>query len=359
MNQFLCGDNMDKKKRSWNYQADSIIKCDTCEGAFQRAKSKIGEKNYCCRKCYTESKKKQTKENHPLYNRVQVTCDTCSKDFTKTPYQYKRSKNHFCSIECKINWVEESQAKEGYKTCSKCGNAIKATPEFFYRDRQTRDGLSPQCKECRNAENLERYPERKAYIQEYCIKNEEKIKRYRKEYYAKNTDKIKANYEKNKNRYNVTRAMYYQKNRERLKEYRKDYSKAYLSTQRGREVRRLSVSARRTRLRGLLHDLTIKQWEACLKHFGFSCAYCGIPEDEHLQAFNELLHQEHFIPVSKGGEFTRGNIIPACRSCNGGKMDKDFFVWYPQQESYCKERETKILRYLNYHNGRAQQLALY
>lgn len=73
----------------------------------------------------------------------------------------------------------------------------------------------------------------------------------------------------------------------------------------------------------------------------------------------EQLHQEHFIPVSDKGEHTINNIIPACRSCNSSKGNKNFFEWYPDYKHYDKKRENFILEYLNYMDDDAQQLALY
>ena len=60
------------------------------------------------------------------------------------------------------------------------------------------------------------------------------------------------------------------------------------------------------------------------------------------------LEQEHFIPLSKGGGYSMGNIIPACRACNASKSDKDFFEWYPEYKYYSEERENKILDFLGY-----------
>lgn len=59
-----------------------------------------------------------------------------------------------------------------------------------------------------------------------------------------------------------------------------------------------------------------------------------------------FLTQDHFLPLSKGGEYTVNNIIPACKNCNCSKQDKDFSEWYSKQEFYRKERELKILEHV-------------
>ena len=57
------------------------------------------------------------------------------------------------------------------------------------------------------------------------------------------------------------------------------------------------------------------------------------------------LTQDHFIPLSKGGEYSKKNIIPSCRSCNSRKSNKDFYEWYKGDIHYSKERVNKIEEY--------------
>lgn len=94
--------------------------------------------------------------------------------------------------------------------------------------------------------------------------------------------------------------------------------------------------------------LTYDQWNIVKRYFGNKCAYCGkeVP-----------LQQDHFVPLSKGGEYTHNNIIPACRSCNTSKHAQNFFDWYPRQKFYSKKREQRILKFLGY-KGKIQQLSV-
>jgi hypothetical protein len=48
------------------------------------------------------------------------------------------------------------------KTCTKTGKAFPATPEFFYRDKSQKDGLSPWSKEAERAYNKAYYKGLKA-----------------------------------------------------------------------------------------------------------------------------------------------------------------------------------------------------
>lgn len=66
------------------------------------------------------------------------------------------------------------------------------------------------------------------------------------------------------------------------------------------------------------------------------------------------LSQDHFIPLSKGGEYTLNNIIPACVHCNSSKHIQSFFEWYPKYKYYSSNREKKILIFLGFKNGNQQ-----
>jgi hypothetical protein len=94
---------------------------------------------------------------------------------------------------------------------------------------------------------------------------------------------------------------------------------------------------KRAKDKSLKADLTIEQWQEIKLNFNNKCCYCG----EELE-----LELEHFIPLSKNGEFTYNNILPSCRQCNKKKGVEDFFNWYPRQEFYDKKREEKILKHI-------------
>lgn len=42
------------------------------------------------------------------------------------------------------------------------------------------------------------------------------------------------------------------------------------------------------------------------------CVYCGLPSE----------HMDHVIPLSRGGEHTLDNVVPACAKCNFSKGSK-------------------------------------
>lgn len=43
------------------------------------------------------------------------------------------------------------------------------------------------------------------------------------------------------------------------------------------------------------------------------CHYCGLPVNP------KELTMDHVVPIIRGGRSTRGNVVPACKSCNNRK----------------------------------------
>ena len=152
-------------------------------------------------------------------------------------------------------------------------------------------------------------------ICEECSKAKEK--QYRKDNATRISLKQKENNIKHAKENKIRNALYRQKNKEEIhtKHMQREASKLLLP-----------------------NSFTTKQWNGVKKHFNNECAYCGktLP-----------LQQEHFLALSKGGEYTTNNIVCACSRCNSSKNNRDFFTWYPKQKYYSKGREIKILkRYL-------------
>ena len=246
------------------------------------------------------------------------------------------------------------------KTCTKCEEEKLATNEYFARKKNGKYGLNGYCKECQKKINKQYYKENKEKI----LINDKKYKEANKERYLK----YQAEWRKeNQARIKKTSKDYYKENRETILQKNKEYDKKnkaerleYLRQWRknNRELQRGYKNRRRYFIKELPATLTLNDWEVTKKDFDFKCAYCGLSEEEHLKKHNISLHQEHFIPVNDGGEYTHNNIIPACQSCNSSKRDTSFFEWYPKQEFYCKKREKRILEYLGYIDGGIQQLSI-
>lgn len=252
------------------------------------------------------------------------------------------------------------------KICTKCNIEKPATNEYFAKKKSGKYGLNSYCKECKNEYNSKYYTKNKETIleqkKEYHIQNRDRRLEYNKQHHWENRDRILKRMRNYNNETKEERSEYNKKYYRANKEKRLKYSKQYyednavqISKQKKQyyednpDIAKLNAIIRRHKKKGLPCSLTLEQWERIKKDFNNKCCYCGEATD---------LEQEHFIALTKGGEYTHNNIIPACRKCNGSKYNKDFFEWYPKQEFYSKEREKKILKYLNCNDKGIQQLSI-
>lgn len=135
-------------------------------------------------------------------------------------------------------------------------------------------------------------------------------------------------------------------------------AKAYQCTKRWRKnnpekqiaLGRVYTTTRRAKKK-LVHQglLDSKLINKRLEEFNGQCAYCG----------NKSESLDHFIPTSKGGCHTIGNILPACQSCNKSKAAKHVDVWYKSQSFFCTRRWRKILKVLGKTEATINQLPLF
>lgn len=127
----------------------------------------------------------------------------------------------------------------------------------------------------------------------------------------------------------------YKKNRkhrlEYIKEYREDnpeyqklwwednpeYMKQWRKTDKGKANSQRTNVTRKTREENIINTLTFQEWLEILKKYHLKCAYCG----KEFDLFDRPT-RDHVIPISKGGDNVKENIVPACRSCNSKKYNK-------------------------------------
>jgi 5-methylcytosine-specific restriction endonuclease McrA len=79
------------------------------------------------------------------------------------------------------------------------------------------------------------------------------------------------------------------------------------------------------------------------------CAYCGQNDDMQI---------EHAVPIAQGGTHAIGNILPACKTCNYSKRDKEIETWYRSQPFFTELKWNKIRRTLGWAGGAVNQLAM-
>jgi|SRR5581483_9777260 len=74
-------------------------------------------------------------------------------------------------------------------------------------------------------------------------------------------------------------------------------------------------------LRASESRLSSAEWKSIVLEFHSRCAYCGTVSNH--------LTKDHMIPLSRGGDDTRSNVVPACEDCNyrkNNKMPLEFFA---------------------------------
>lgn len=183
------------------------------------------------------------------------------------------------------------------KICTKC--KIEKPIEAFFKNKDKKDGLRSNCKECVKAYskvNAEKIALKNKIYREV---NKEKYAEHQKAYYQENRDMILEHVKK-----------YRQENREIVLERKK----AYYQTPRGKAEKRNSNHKRRTiKQQG---DITNQQFLE-LQQSAKTCYWCGV------SLKGKEVHIDHYVPLSKGGEHTLSNLVISCSHCNLTKGVKD------------------------------------
>ena len=270
----------------------------------------------------------------------------------------------------KLSAKEAFAASISEKVCTKC-EATKPVGDF--REHRGLYGRSSWCLECERVEgnkyvdvhrdeinakkretwaNTEFTAEQRNAASEksrawYALpENKEHAKARYKAYYAHHKAEIiayikawrKANPEKCREYY----ATWYETNKEVVAAYSKRYYQEHpdrhrqwviRNPERSREIKRrwhvANGAARRmaAQFRASVYvkgDLDFDTWLEILDVFDHLCAYCLRSEKE------VKLTLDHLVPISKGGEHTESNVVPACLPCNLKKGARSILVMLNQ-----------------------------
>lgn len=224
------------------------------------------------------------------------------------------------------------------KMCPVCKTEKPLTTEYFGKDSHTISGFRWKCKECQKLERKSK----KEYMANYREKHKEKHKEYCKEYGKKNWKENKEVIkEKHKKHYEANKDVILAKNRASYHnniDKERERSHKYSISEAGKESSRRRHHSRKAKEKRVKNGFTLSDWNTVKEHFNHCCAYCGKE--------SKRLTQDHFVAVSKGGGYTKDNIIPACLSCNSSKRDNDFYEWYKKKPFYNQQRVDKIEEFL-------------
>ena len=180
------------------------------------------------------------------------------------------------------------------KRCPSC--KLEKDLGEFGASRSTRLGVTVYCKPCIKMRSHEEY-----------LRNRDAHKARESRYAKSNPEKSKARKERYLERHPEVKNRWYWNNKERsqerLREWRRNNPEKKAQQARKHRATRLGVS---------VNDLMRVQWEAIQESYDHRCAYCG-------KKMKGKLCQEHITPISKGGNNTLSNVVPACPYCNSIK----------------------------------------
>lgn len=294
----------------------------TIEKFNRNKRGKLGSTSIC--KICEKERQKMTRSlisyEDALKLNLTKICKVCNQKKTVDQY-YKDCKSKYGVIntckQCDSIIKNYSQSVISYnhaveygltKVCSKCQK--EKSVEKFHKSKRGKYGVGSWCNDCRSI-----------YKREHYLKNEERLIQEKKDYYYANKDIL-----------NAKKKIYRLNNKLKLYYIHRNYR------QNNKEIGRKHCQIRRVKLKKLKASFTVEEWLNALEFFDYKCAYC---RDEH-----ETLEQDHVVPLSKGGNYTANNIIPACRRCNSSKNAKEMSRWFKQQLFYDSKNEEYIIKYL-------------
>lgn len=238
---------------------------------------------------------------------------------------------NLCGRGHRWNDTEQSLRHIHKRECVECKKEVSRIYREKNRDRLLESKkLDYQKNKARYAQINKAYREEhkeelRLYCKQYRVENAERLRLRRREWKKRNPDKVKASRQR------------YQTN--------------------NRAVRRLNLQRYRTRKREAhTYPYTLLELETRINQFDRCCAYCQSGLDCGVRGWSQI---DHFLPLSKGGTDTIGNLVPACISCNSAKCDRDPFDWFSKQPFFSKERWLKILKVLGKTDANYTQLTLF
>lgn len=242
------------------------------------------------------------------------------------------------------------------KQCSKCKQELPATNEYFHKDKNSKWGLTTQCKECAKqkardwlADNPERARESS---RAYYLENSETIKtasaRNRAAKPEQYRDKASQRYQNNKTTVLAANKAWAEANPDKVNEIKKRYRDknarkcvlASIATQ-NRYPDRYKVIRRESRLRNpatarrARAERRLRQYNAEGTYTNADvltiyheqdgrCFFCGVTI---FQTIPGDYHIDHLMPLNRGGSNWSDNLALSCSYCNCSRQDRTVTEW--------------------------------
>ncbi len=236
-------------------------------------------------------------------SKVTVNCNFCGVAIEKNPSRIKRSKNHYCSFECKCagQRVSEEQKK---KTKRKSWESYKKN----------------------NKEKV------KEYNAQYRKEHKKEMNEANKEWYYKNREMV---LEKRSKRYKEDEEYRKKENARCVKWAKENPEKALLQRQRYKKRGRITSRVRQVKKVAQKYNCEIGNedeirnfYEKILNVDVLECYYCKKQCGQKIAGYKKDATIDHKIPLSRGGRHSIENLVVACRGCNSmkcSKTDEEFF----------------------------------
>jgi len=205
-------------------------------------------------------------------------------------------------------------------TLKKCSQCLRTKPSTeFWKQSRNKDGLFRMCKPCarkyeqqtrnvedtklRKAAHYQKHREKTLLAKkQYYLDNKAKLQDYKLKYYKKNFDTIAASAKK-----------YREENQEKTKKYMKAYRQKEEFSLQARHYQH----SRRARIKSSCDGTINKEFlQTLITKQNHACYYCGTP------LVKGNTHLDHYVPISKGGAHSIGNVVFACCTCNLTKSAK-------------------------------------
>jgi 5-methylcytosine-specific restriction endonuclease McrA len=239
-----------------------------------------------------------------------------------------------------------------FKACTKCGETLPATTEFFVRQKTGKYGLTAECKACQyeyqrkyREENREKIRESdRRYYEENGEKRRESMRQYREKSAEKIRESDRRYREENREAINERNRQWRaenpeqqrkycelnsEKRRERKRKWNAENGEAALEYQRiyraehpekVRDNARAAYHRRRARKLAVGGTFTAADIQLQYASQNGKCWWCGcnVKDDFHV---------DHVIPLARGGSNNPENLVISCAPCNlskGAKLPHEF-----------------------------------
>lgn len=203
------------------------------------------------------------------------------------------------------------------KVCATC-NQSKAT-SLFPKDAQRKDGLRPNCKDCRSKQGKATYARTRKKVlarQKAAYANDPaRVREYHRHWYGENKAsklaKSKQWKAENRDTYRVQQREYVEQNRAAANRKSKEWVKR--NPEKRRAITRHHNSMRRSAYEGGASPQAVAAWFASQS---MTCFYCK-------KDCSDRPEVDHFYPLSRGGKHDIENLRICCVPCNRRKSARD------------------------------------